>query len=239
MDQGVSFGLRAAAQCPILVDLDEEPPALINLLAENYRFNLAARHLPLPSVPPPSRAALISILLDASHARQTSRVVHFLPHADDAVPRNASTFDLQAAIAEHNIACHERQQLAIHRAARRCESHQASPRISYERQPLKIAITAPARQQPRRGRQRQIAHEKLGETLTISKVAVPGKKRMKSAKPIVREEADQRNAEVKSAPRRYRSPPPRMSGRKLLSVKCAVRDHSLQIQQLAESASDA
>jgi hypothetical protein len=253
MDKEVSFGPPAAVRSPILVDLDEGPPALINLLAENYRFKLAARHSPLPSRPPPSPCPVISILLDASHVHQTLRVAHFLPHPHDAVPRNASQFDVQAATAQHNAACYERQQLAIHRAARRHEarpvpraasSQGASPRISYERQPQRIAtggINLQARQHRTRGRQ-QIALERLGETLRISKVAVPGRKRRKSSKPIMRdalEVAKQSTAEGKSTPRRYRSPPPRMPGRGASSVKGVVGEHLLQIQRPAESASDA
>jgi hypothetical protein len=209
---------------PVLVDIDEDPPVLIDLLAENYRFKLAERRCQLPKPPAPDPKPVVSILVvDCDHRPQTLRSVHFTPAPFEFVPRHAEIFDIHAATSDYNERVYERQQFVLQQAAKRCDhapsrgapkalSSQRSPRPS-ERQPQKNSapgITLPSKHTPRVTKRppRQDGHGRLGDTLTISRVIVPDYRRPKSTQPVARD-ASPVQRQPKSTTRRYRSPPPK------------------------------
>jgi hypothetical protein len=253
--------------CPgrgqLLTD-DEEPPPTIDLLAENYRLRLTAR-LAARSEPGPCPIAhpLVPILVgDAQRPRQTDRFVHFLPFGNEAVPANAHVFDFDGAMGEYNERQYEYQRYVIDEAMRRCvprpskprmrsgSAQRASPRLSYERQPPRAkpaGITLPTKRVPPPKKRAAPGKPTLGESITISRVALPDQKRPRPCRQGARDfAAPQRSARMeitrvdgnrtdgRSTPRRYRSPPPKPPERMRAAVPCARGDYSAQVHQLGD-----
>jgi hypothetical protein len=244
----------SVARQPLLVD-DEEPPAVIDLAAENYRFKLAERlgsREPTPPTPRPLIPILILDSPDNKHTPQTSRTVHFVPYPNDVIPRNTQIFDFDNAMGEYQEKQYEYQQYVICEAMRRCGPRPAKPkakfstqriipRISCERQPQKVGITLPTKFTPAPVKKPTYPKPALSETITISKVTVPDQKRSKSNRPIAREPlAPQKNTrnEARSTQKRYGSPPPRqperIRGGQIGIVRCARGDYSSHVQQLVD-----
>jgi hypothetical protein len=256
-----------ATQGPLLIDDEELPPASIDLMAENYRFKLSSRFAP---VDPPFPRSLVPILLDPSHIPQSERTVHFKQEPNDVIPRYAQVFDFESAMGEYNEKQYEYQQFIISEAMRRCgpcppkpkarsfTSQRTIQRISCERSTQKFptaGITLPAKRPPAPRKNPPPVKPSVGESITISRVAVPDQRRRKTNKMVTHEVVvpqrtarredssnrkprgeDQNRPEGRCTAKRYRSPPPRQPNGKWLqlSVKGGLGEYSEKVQQLGE-----
>jgi hypothetical protein len=223
---GDSIGSRVLplVSMPIEPDSDESiPPALIDIIAENYKYRLTSRSSDfVPEQPPPRK--LVPILIIEPHQRQCDRAAHFLPQPGDSVPRHAQIFDIEAATFEYNEKIFERQQMSLARSARLCNpppkprrpgtaQRAGTPRIGYEKQsPRQPGRTLPVRQVAMKKPQLppEAVSDCLAGSLKISRVTMgPTAKRPTSTKPVVKGEIRPRKS--KPDARRYQSPPPRAS----------------------------
>jgi hypothetical protein len=181
------------------------------------------------------------------HNRQTDRTAHFLPRQGDTVPTHAHAFNIAAATFEYNERLFEHEQMSLLRAARLCNpppkprragtaQRGGTPRIGYDHQITK----PPARSLPNRQiskkktpeRPPDLALDGLAGSLTISRVTMaPSPRRPKSTKPLVRGDMEVRKGrpEAMSAPKRYRSPPPRVTKEKACSY--AAGDYQVQYER--------
>lgn len=155
-------------------NLQNGPPPIINILAENYRIKLTEKiancnltqNNQLKFV-----KQIIPILYLTPHIPQNKRHVHFIPDRYDTVPPNATVFDFNAAMMEHNERITERQELAIAYAEMLCSdvssssnstshlspcfkysSQRLAAKIAFDRtpQPKNSKPTLPARQNPKK-----------------------------------------------------------------------------------------
>lgn len=214
---------------------EDGAPQMINIFAENYKFQLAARIAGCNSLPVTPRQRQIVSILQGPHEPQNVRFVHFLPEPGDEIPRNAQVFDYDAAMYRYQEKMYERQQFALYQAALLCEpqdtknvrrlsssssSQRTTPRIAYDKtSPRSSRGSLPPRQvqQPIRRKPPPQAQDDpyLGISLTIRKVEVPTTtpRRPKTSKPTVKKmSVPKKEREApRTSTKRYRSPPPRQS----------------------------
>ena len=228
-----------------------EPPKLINLFSEYYRFQLASRACDRPPVRKPE-PVLIPILVEGWHEPQTVRVVHFHPAPGDVIPKNACLFDYNMCMNQLNEKKYERQEVALWQAAILCDppaprsarkptptsSQRTTPRTSFydrqmPKQPQRGSLFVRPNSAPvRRKRESQIEEDGIGDSLMIRKVVVGATKRPRSdTAPVRKMRAPKRDrAEPEPRPqRRYRSPPPRASRMSAVSTSEAVPDDNFTI----------
>jgi hypothetical protein len=257
----------------LLIDDEDSPPA-VGLVAENYRLKLTARlGSRIETDAPPVSHPLIPILIvECPYSPQLVRSVHFVPLANEVVPLNCHVFDFDSAMDEYNEKQYEYQQYLICEAMRRAGPRPSKPRmqsaprttphISYERQPQKFTtagITLPTKRAAPPRKKAAPGKPPIGESITISRVAVPDQKRPRPNRQLARDviapqrsarvevtrvdgnRADTGRADGRATPRRYKSPPPKPPERARGGtpvVRCARGDYSSQVQQLGDRMGD-
>lgn len=144
--------------------INDESPPIINILAESYRIKLTERLSNCNSQKAEQNKQffnqIVPILYTTPHVPQNKRHVHFIPNKYDIIPKNATVFDFNAAMIEHNEKITERQELAIAYAEMLCSdisssapsSSRISPYFKYasQRSAAKIAFDRSGQQKNNR-----------------------------------------------------------------------------------------
>lgn len=228
---GLKHRLRRSNSDPPSIEGYIEPPRIIDIAAENYRFRHLERveGINIPRVDIHRDRELTCILQDYPHEINTTRSVHFYPITGEIVPPNCHVFDAEYAYAEYNERMYERQQFALYQAALLCEqttTKVASRRLTSPQTSMLHSSIGPAKPRgtlPRRGgmvkkskgknARNEEALDDLTDSLTIKKVNVDSPRRPNSTKNTHSKFQPAKNIpdHPQSAKRRYRSPPPRIT----------------------------